>query len=295
MDPVLQTILYSVIASGLISAGMAILIYLVAKKFHVEVDPRVDEVFEMLPAANCGGCGSPGCKSFAGKIVKTADTGDISGLMCPPGGAVTMEKIAKFLNLEIKVADPTIAVVRCNGTNEKAPAKAKYDGPTKCSVANSLFAGESGCPYGCLGLGDCVTACTFDAILIDKTTGLPLVSDKNCVACGACVRACPRKIIEIRPVGKKNRRVFIGCINTEKGAVAMKNCKAACIACGKCAKECPVQAITVANNVAYIDTKKCIACGKCIPVCPTKAVMATFEAPKQAPKAEEKAEVKVEQ
>jgi len=134
-----------------------------------------------------------------------------------------------------------------------------------------LFAGESACPNGCIGLADCVNACTFDAISIDDETGLPVVNT-NCVACGACVTACPRDIIELRPKGKKERRIFVSCVNTEKGGPAQKNCKVACIGCGKCVKVCKFDAITIENNLAYIDPIKCKLCRKCVIECPTGAI-----------------------
>lgn len=279
-------IIYSVITLGTVAAGAAMILFFVAKKFRVDEDPRIDEVLELLPGANCGGCGFPGCRGFAEALVNAADNGDISALMCPPGGSETMADVGKYLGLEVAATDPTTAVVRCSGSREKAPAKLKYDGPSKCAVAHSLFAGESGCPHGCLGLGDCVTVCDFDAIYIDENTGLPVVDVEKCVSCGACVTACPRSIIEIRPRGRKDRRVWISCINQEKGGVAMKNCKVACIGCGKCVKTCPekIQAISMENNLAYIDPKKCIACGLCIPACPTGAILATFQPPKPKPK-----------
>ena len=120
-------------------------------------------------------------------------------------------------------------------------------------------------------------ACPFDAIHIDPKTGLPVVIEKSCVSCGKCVKACPRKIIQIRPQGASSKRVFVSCINTEKGGVARKNCSAACIACGKCVKECAVDAIVVDKNLAYIDFNKCVACRKCVGVCPTGAILATFD------------------
>lgn len=290
-----SVIIYSVITLGGVAAMAAMILFFVAKKFRVYEDPRIDTVADLLPGANCGGCGYPGCRGFAEALVKAADGGDISGLLCPPGGNDTMSAAAGALGLEASSADPTIAVVRCSGTKEKAPAKLKFDGPAKCSVAHSLFAGENGCAHGCLGLGDCVVSCDFDAIYIDEETGLPVVSEEKCVSCGACVKACPRAIIEIRPRGRKDRRVWVSCMNQEKGGVAMKNCKAACIGCMKCAKTCPekIQAITVENCLAYIDTDKCIACGLCIGVCPTKAIEATFTPPKPKPKpAPEKKEEK---
>jgi ferredoxin len=209
-----------------------------------------------------------------------------------------MKAVGEYLKLEVEETAPTTAVIRCNGTKAKAPSKLDYDGPSKCSIAHSLFSGENGCSYGCLGLGDCVAACEYDAIYMDEETGLPVVIPDKCTSCGACVRACPRNIIEIRPRGKKDRRVWVACMNEEKGGVAMKNCKAACIGCGKCYQVCPekVRAITIENNLAFIDSSKCIACGLCIPVCPTNAILATFEPvvrpkPKSPPKKTENKEV----
>lgn len=293
MNPV---ILYSVVTLGAVAAGAAMILFFIAKKFKVDEDPRIDEVTELLPGANCGGCGYPGCRGFAEALVKAADEGDISALNCPPGGADTMAEVGKYLGMEVAETAPTVAILRCGGTREKAPAKLAYDGPAKCAIAHNLFSGENGCPYGCLGLADCVVSCDFGAMYMDEDTGLPVIIEEKCVSCGACVKACPRAIIEIRPVGRKGRRVWINCVNKEKGAVAMKNCKAACIGCGKCVKECPekVSAITMKDNLAYIDPEKCISCGKCIVVCPTGAISATFTPPKPKPKAKPQAEPKAE-
>jgi Na+-translocating ferredoxin:NAD+ oxidoreductase RNF subunit RnfB len=267
-----EVILYAVVSLSAIGIAAAVVLYFVAQRFKVIEDPKIDIVEEALPAANCGGCGYPGCRGFAEALVKQAkDEEHISGLKCPVGGNETMAKVAEILGLEAEESDPLIAVVRCNGSPTNAPKKVAYDGPATCAFAHALFSGESGCPYGCLGLGDCVKACDFDAIHMDEETGLPVVNNK-CVACGACVDACPRDIIELRPVGKKERRIYVCCINEEKGGPARKNCSVACIGCGKCVKVCPFDAITLENNLAYIDPEKCKLCRKCPPVCPTNAI-----------------------
>ena len=260
--------LISVISLGTLGTIAAVILYFVAQKFKVIEDPRIDMVADKLPGANCGGCGYAGCRALAEVIVRNES---LDGMNCPPGGNEAMTDIAAVLGLEAKEKEPTIAVVRCSGNRENAPAKSNYQGAATCAFVHSLYAGESGCPNGCLGCGDCVVSCDFDAIYMDTATNLPVVKD-NCVSCGACVKACPRNIIEIRKRGKKDRRIFVSCINTQKGGPARKNCQVACIGCGKCVKECKFEAIVLENNLAYIDFNKCTLCRKCPPVCPTQAI-----------------------
>ncbi len=265
-------LIYSVATLGLIGSVSAVILYFVAQKFKVIEDPRIDQVQEVLPSANCGGCGFAGCRAFAEALVmQGGEKGNLDGLKCPVGGNDVMAQVAGILGLTVEQQDPVIAVVRCNGSFANSPKKVIFEGATSCVFAHNLFAGEGGCPYGCLGLGDCVKVCNFDAIDIDKATGLPVVNEK-CVACGACVTACPRKIIELRPKGKKDRRIFVSCVNQEKGGPAKKNCAVACIGCGKCVKVCAFDAITLLNNLAYIDPLKCRLCRKCAPECPTGAI-----------------------
>jgi electron transport complex protein RnfB len=267
-----SVLIFAVVSLSAIGLISAVVLYFIAQKFKVIEDPRISEVEENLPAANCGGCGFAGCRNFAEALVRKADADkSLDGLNCPVGGAEVMKKVAGVLDLVAAETEPLIAVIRCNGSLKNAPAKVRYDGPSTCAFAHNLYSGSSGCAFGCLGLGDCVASCIFDAIEMDPETGLPVVNDK-CTACGACVKACPRNIIELRAKGKKDRRIYISCVNKEKGGPARKNCSVACIGCGKCVEVCAYDAIVMVNNLAYIDFEKCKLCRKCAPVCPTEAI-----------------------
>ena len=279
-----QIILFTIITLVSIGAAASIILYLVAQKFKVFEDPRIDEVEEALPAANCGGCGFAGCRNFAEALVKAES---FEGLNCPVGGNDTMAAVAALLGREAIPQEPKVDVVRCNGTPEHRTQKSIYEGAPTCAIAHSLYAGEGGCPYGCLGCGDCVVVCTFDAIHMDPVSGLPVVVDDKCTACGACVDACPRNIIELRKKWKKERKIFVSCINEEKGAPAKKNCAVACIGCSKCFKVCPHEAIVMENNLAFIDSEKCKLCRKCVPECPTNAILEIGFPPPKKPKEEE--------
>jgi electron transport complex protein RnfB len=265
-----NVVLYTIITLSTVGAFSAIILYFVAQKFKVYEDPRIDEVEAALPLANCGGCGFAGCRNFAEALVKSES---FEGLNCPVGGNDTMKAVASILGREAIAHDAQVAVVRCNGAPEHRPRTNQYDGAESCTIAHSLYSGEGGCPHGCLGYGECVDSCDFDAIHMNPVTGLPEVIDDKCTACGACVKACPRDIIELRKKNPKDRKIFISCINEEKGAIARKNCEVACIGCGKCVKVCPWDAITMENNLAYIDPVKCRLCRKCVIECPTNAIL----------------------
>lgn len=262
-------ILIAIISLGGIGAAGAALLYATSKKFEVYEDPRISEVQEVLPAANCGGCGYPGCAGFAAACVK-ADS--LDNLNCPVGGVAVMEKVSAILGKEASKSDPTVAVVRCNGTCDARPRLNQYDGVSNCAIASALYGGETGCSFGCLGMGDCEVSCDFDAIHINPDTRLPEVIEDKCTSCGACVKACPKNIIELRKKGPKSRRIFVSCVNQDKGGAARKACTNACIGCSKCEKECAFDAIKVENNLAYIDHVKCRLCRKCVVVCPTMAI-----------------------
>ena len=265
-----STVLLTIIMLGVLGLLAAVILYFIAQKFMVIEDPRIDTVTEALPGVNCGGCGYTGCRAFAETLVRSTS---FEGLNCPVGGAETMSKVALILDRQPLAVEPKVAVVRCNGTPGNAARTSYYDGAVSCRVVHSLYGGTTGCQYGCLGCGDCVVSCKFDAMYMDPVTELPVIIDDKCVACGACVKACPRNIIELRKRNKKDRKIFVSCINKDKGGPARKACKVACIGCGKCVKVCPYDAITMVDNLAFIDSSKCKLCRKCAPECPTDAIL----------------------
>ena len=265
-----EFLLPAIIALGGMGIISAVILYFIAKKFEVQEDPRIAEILSILPAANCGGCGYPGCSGFASACVKASS---LDGLSCPVGGAESMNRIAAILGQSAVECEPKIAVVCCNGSCEKRHLTNTYDGPGNCAVASALYGGETDCSYGCLSFGDCISACRFNAIRINPETRLPEVDENQCTACGLCVKACPRQLIQLRKKGPDSHRIYVGCMNKDKGPVAKKACNAACLGCTKCHKNCESGAITVVNHLAYIDENKCTLCGKCVSGCPNSAIV----------------------
>lgn len=233
-----------------LAALSAVILYATSKRYAVDGNPQADEIFEVLPHANCGACGYAGCRDFADKCAK-AEADEFAKMLCPVGGNKVMRMIAEIKGVSAVNKDRTCAVLRCNGTCQNAPDKTAYTGQKSCRVAAMVMSGSSGCPDGCLRFGDCVQVCKFGALSLDEKTGLPVIDYLKCTSCGACVKRCPRGLFEIRPI-KDEAQVYVACRNRQKGAVARKNCTAACIACGKCAKINPQ--IKVENNLAYIPT-----------------------------------------
>jgi len=278
------SILYSIFLLTSLGIIAAVVLYIVSKKFYVYEDPLISEVDELLPAANCAGCGSPGCRAFAEKLV-TQD--DISDLFCPVGGNDVMKSIATLLGKEVTEQDPMVAVLLCQGSCEVRPKTTQFEGPDSCAISALVFSGETDCQFGCLGKGDCVDVCDFDAMYMDEKTGLPVISQDNCTACNACVVACPKDILELRPKHKKGLQIYVGCMNQEKGGIAKKACSVACIGCSLCVDVCPKDAIDVTNFLAYIDPVACTLCRKCVDVCPTHAIVETNFPPKKVKKVKE--------
>jgi Na+-translocating ferredoxin:NAD+ oxidoreductase RNF subunit RnfB len=265
-----STVIITVLTLFVLASGSAIILYFISQKFAVFEDPRIDQVMEVLPGANCGGCGFAGCRNFAESMVVAES---LDGLNCPAGGPDVMTNIASILGKEVSETMPLTAVLKCNGTPEHRKKTSIYEGVRMCRIQHDLYSGDTDCSYGCIGMGDCVVACKFDALAMDTVTNLPVVDEDNCVACGACVRECPRNLLELHKKAPKYRKIYVACSNCDKGGPAKRACAVACIGCGKCVKVCKYEAITMENNLAYIDSAKCKLCRKCVEECPTNAII----------------------
>ena len=265
----MNVILIAVIVLGVVGLVSALVLFLASKKFAVWEDPRIKQVSDVLPQANCGGCGYPGCSGFASACVKAAEGGSLSDLNCAPGGQAVMEQIAGILGLQASAAAPKVAVVRCQGTCDVRPHGVEFDGAHSCKVQNMTGMGETLCQYGCLGEGDCASVCLFGAITVNPATRIAEVDESKCTGCGACAKACPKSIIHMIP---DDVNPVVLCQNTDKGAQTRKVCSTGCIGCMKCTKFCPTNAISVSNNLAVIDQDLCIACMQCADECPVNAI-----------------------
>ena len=267
----MHIIILAISILGTLGILSAVILFLTERKFHVDEDPRLEEIESLLPGANCGGCGQSGCHDFASACLSA---GSLENLRCPSAGHDTMNRISLILGINTSATVPVVASIICNGNCTGRVVKSYYDGPSSCNIQNSVYAGAYGCVFGCLGGGDCVEKCRFDAIVFDEKSMLPVINEGKCVGCGACVKECPRHIIAlVEKRGNKCGRIYVACSNRNKGAIAVKECKSACIGCGKCKRECPFEAIDIINNLAYINADKCGLCGKCVSVCPTNAIL----------------------
>lgn len=262
----IQGILYAAILVGVIGILIGLLLGFAAIKLEVPVDEKAIAIREILPGANCGGCGYAGCDALAEAIAK----GEAPVNGCPVGGAEKASQIGDIMGVSGGDAVKMVAFVKCAGTCEKAGIKANYYGIADCKRAAAIPGrGDKACSFGCMGFGSCVEACQFDAIHVKQ--GIAVVDKEKCVACGKCIEECPNGLIELVPYDAK---WAVSCSNKDKGPKVMAVCDTGCIGCGLCEKNCNFDAITIENNVAHIDQSKCKGCGLCAQKCPKKVIVA---------------------
>lgn len=265
MTPLLNSLI-AVGFMGSLGLILAIVLVIANRRLFVYEDPRIDEVEDLLPKANCGACGTAGCRDFAEKLV----TGETQPGKCTVNSADMNQFIASFLGVELGGDEKLIARLACAGGTNVAKRYGNYKGVASCRAASLVSGGGKGCAWGCLGLADCRDVCDFDAIVMDKYE-LPQVDSELCTSCGDCVDICPRDLFSLQP---QSRRLWVACKNLEKGEKAESECVVACNGCGRCAMDAPEQLISINNHLAVIDyTKNPLASRVAIERCPTGAIV----------------------
>jgi len=248
--------------------GMILSLILVVanKNLFVYEDPRIDDVEDMLPHANCGACGTAGCRPFAEMLIK----GEVDPAACTVNSKDMNKAIADFLGVDLGKVEKRVARLACAGGTHVAQMRATYAGLKSCRAASLVSGGGKACAWGCIGLGDCADVCDFDAIALDRH-GLPVVDIDKCTACGDCVDICPKDLFEIHPVG---HRLWVACKNQDFGDDAENLCDVACTACERCSVDAPEGLIEISGNLATIDySKNALASRVAMERCPTGAIV----------------------
>jgi len=233
--------------------------------FAVPTDPLIDAIRAVLPGANCGACGLPGCDSYA----KAIAAGNAPVNMCTAGGSAVAEKIAAITGKTGGPVQQMVAALACRGSYLHAPQKGTYTGIKTCRGAKLATGSTKLCAWGCLGFGDCVKVCVFGGLSMDKSKGLPVIDYSKCTGCGVCMAECPQSLLKGVPKDQKGAIILCSNRNPNRQGV-IKTCKIACIKCGLCVKTCPQQCIDLSANIPVVDLTKCDSCGICVEKCPTK-------------------------
>jgi Na+-translocating ferredoxin:NAD+ oxidoreductase RNF subunit RnfB len=241
----INIILISILSMGGLGLLFSVGLSIAHQKLHVKEDERISLILQELPNVNCGGCGFPGCANFAEQLV--ADKADVSE--CVAISAEASEKIAMILGKTVTQKEKVIARILCQGGHYETAKKGTYLGIHSCIGATFAGGGDKLCMYSCIGYGDCVKACPFNAIYMNDN-GLPVVIDDKCTGCGKCVEACPRNIIELHPL---NHKLFVLCKNEDQPKYARKLCLKACISCGICVRAVEEGKMSMVNNLAKVN------------------------------------------
>lgn len=256
-------ILTPIILVGAIGLLAGVILAVASVVMAVPKDEKAEALEEILPGANCGACGFSGCSGYAAAMSK----GEAKPGLCSPGGAETAQKCAELLGAGETEVEYKTALVRCMGSYDNTTDKMVYDGIQSCSASAFLMGGISSCRYGCMGMGDCVRACEYGAVTV--CNGVAKIDPLKCRGCSKCVEACPKGMIKFVPLKKQ---AVVRCSNCDKGRDVLQVCKIGCIGCKKCENTCEYGAVTVENNLAFVDAQKCVGCGKCVEVCPRHVI-----------------------
>lgn len=249
-----------------LGVSLAVLLSAANKKLYVYEDPRIDEIESLLPRNNCGACGTAGCRAFAEAAIR----GEIAPGKCTVCTPAQAQTIASLLAVSVGEQDRRVARIACAGGRQVAINRATYAGLESCRAAHLVAGGGKGCAWGCLGFGDCVDVCDFDAIHMDPFQ-LPVVLDALCIACNDCIEVCPKDLISLQ---NENRKLWVACSNRDFGAEAEAQCEVICNACGRCVADVPAGLIAIEDNLAVIDyTKNARAARAAIERCPTGAIV----------------------
>jgi len=260
------TVFYAFLWFLVLGGFSGFILVLVAQKTQVSEDARKQKILSSLPGANCGGCGFAGCSAFADAVVEKG----VHPSLCRSLETGEQEKICRLMNLEPQSVKKEVAHVMCFG-GIRAKEKYQYEGISDCRIAARLAGGKKMCHNGCMGLGNCERACEFDALhVID---GVAVVDPEKCRSCTACVRACPKGIIQMIPA---DAHYTVSCCSQDKGKDVLRFCETGCIGCKKCEKVCQSGAISVEGCCAVIDQKLCTSCGACVAACPRGIIHKRF-------------------
>ena len=260
-----MSILLAIAALGGLTLVLAIILVVANKKLYVYEDPRIDIVEDMLPHANCGACGFPGCRPFAEALV----SGEILPGKCTVSSDEGREAIGNYLGVSLGQEEKRVARLACAGGTNVALNKANYEGMGSCQAAALVSGGGKGCFWGCLGFGDCMQVCDFDAIHMDEHF-LPIVDIDKCTACGDCVVSCPKDLFSLQPI---SHQLWVACKNLEKGDEILEDCQVGCTACGRCALDAPGDLIIMKDNLPVINYGLVEQTIEPIQRCPTGAIL----------------------